>query len=118
MTERTLERLTRIGELSNLLGSPARAAGEVRILRDGEAAFDAMIDLIAAARDRVNFENFIIAGDATGQRFADALLSAARRGVAVRVLYDPIGTLMVRGGSIARGLPAPRAGRGPTSSSM
>jgi cardiolipin synthase len=91
-----------VGELSMLVGSPAHAAGEVQILRDGEAAFDAMIELIAAARGRVNFENFIIAGDATGRRFADALMAAARRGVGVRVLYDPIGTLMVRGGSIAR----------------
>jgi len=86
------------------VGSPARAAGEVRILRDGEVAFDAMLELIAAARSRVSFENFIFAGDETGHRFASALTAAADRGVAVRVLYDPIGTLMVRGGSIARAL--------------
>jgi cardiolipin synthase len=61
-----------------------------------------MLELIGAARSRVSFENFIFAGDATGRRFADALAAAAARGVAVRVLYDPIGTLMVRGGSIAR----------------
>jgi cardiolipin synthase len=91
-----------VGELSALVGSPAHAAGEVRILRDGEAAFDAMLELIGAARSRVSFENFIFAGDDTGRRFADALIAAASRGTAVRVLYDPIGTLMVRGGSIAR----------------
>lgn len=72
------------------------------ILRDGAAAFPAMCDSIASARERITFENFIFAGDATGRRFADALAGAARRGVSVRVLYDPIGTAMVRGGSIAR----------------
>ena len=93
-----------ISDLSVLVGSPARAAGEIRILRDGERAFPAMLELIEAARIRVSFENFIFAGDETGRRFAEALSAAARRGVAVRVLYDPIGTLMVRGGSIARTL--------------
>ena len=90
-----------ISELSTLVDSPARAAGEIRILRDGESAFAAMLELIDAARSRVSFENFIFAGDGTGRRFAEALTAAAQRGVDVRVLYDPIGTLMVRGGSIA-----------------
>lgn len=89
-------------ELSRLAGSPGRSLPEARILRDGSAAFPAMIALIEGARLRVRFENFIFAGDATGRRFAVALSEAARRGVDVRVLYDPIGTLMVRGGSIAR----------------
>lgn len=100
----TLATGRRISELSTLVGSPARAAGGVRILRDGAGAFPAMLERIEAARSRVSFENFIFAGDATGRRFAEALTAAARRGVAVRVLYDPIGTLMVRGGSIARTL--------------
>ena len=91
-----------VSELSTLVSSPARAAGPIAILRDGEAAFAAMLELIGAARSRVSFENFIFAGDGTGRRFAEALTAAAARGVDVRVLYDPIGTLMVRGGSIAR----------------
>lgn len=61
-----------------------------------------MFELIEAARREVLFENFIFAGDHTGRRFADVLSAAARRGVEVRVLYDPVGTLMVRGGSVAR----------------
>lgn len=100
----TLAAGDRVSELAALVGSPARAAGELRILRDGENAFPAMLELIDGARSHVSFENFIFAGDATGQRFATALTAAAQRGVSVRVLYDPIGTLMVRGGSIARAL--------------
>ena len=88
-------------ELSRLARSPARGGTEVRLLRDGGEAFPAMIEAIASSRERVRFENFIFAGDATGRRFAEALSTAARRGVDVRVLYDPIGTMMVRGGSIA-----------------
>lgn len=90
-----------IAELARLAGSPARGGTDVRLLRDGDEAFPAMVDAIASARTRVVFENFIFAGDATGQQFAGALAEAAKRGVDVRVLYDPIGTAMVHGGSIA-----------------
>src|SRR5258706_10319671 len=93
-----------ITPLSTRANAPGRSVSGTQVLRDGARAFPAMIDLIANARRRVLFENFIFAGDATGRRFADALRGAAQRGVDVRVLYDPIGTLMVRGGSIARGL--------------
>ena len=88
-------------ELSRLAGSPPRDATDVRVLRDGVEAFPAMLEAISGATQRVCFENFIFAGDATGRSFADVLASTARRGVDVKVLYDPIGTLMVRGGSIA-----------------
>ena len=98
--ERTLSR--DIAEISSLAQSPARPVWGVQLLRDGAAAFPAMIDLIDRARRCVEFENFIFAGDATGRMFADALLRAARRGVQVRILYDPLGTMMVRGGSVAR----------------
>lgn len=96
----------RIAELSRHASMPARPIEEARLLRDGKAAFPAMIDAIHGARVSVRFENFIFAGDATGRRFARALGAAARRGVEVRVLYDPVGTMMVKGGSIARTLAA------------
>jgi cardiolipin synthase A/B len=89
-------------EMAGLVHARARAVAEARILRDGAAAFPAMIELIDAARSCVRFENFIFAGDATGEMFASALTRAAKRGVEVRVLYDPVGTMMVKGGSVAR----------------
>ena len=88
-------------ELSRLAGSPPRGGTGVQLLRDGIEAFPAMIEAIGGARKTVRFENFIFAGDTTGRSFAEALSGAAKRGVDVRVLYDPIGTMMVKGGSIA-----------------
>jgi cardiolipin synthase len=93
-----------IAEISRRASAPAHPVTETRILRDGDEAFPAMLDLIRSSRSSVWFENFIFAGDATGRRFARALGEAARRGVEVRVLYDPIGTMMVKGGSIAKTL--------------
>lgn len=95
-----------ITELSRCASAPARPVTETRVLRDGSEAFPVMLELIRGARTSVWFENFIFAGDATGRRFAQALGEAARRGVEVRVLYDPIGTMMVKGGSIAKALAA------------
>ena len=90
-------------ELSRLAGSPPRGGTDVKVLRDGLEAFPAMLEAMAAARSSVRFENFIFAGDTTGRSFAEALSAAARRGVDVKVLYDPIGTMMVKGGSIEIG---------------
>jgi cardiolipin synthase len=95
------EDLASIAEISTLARASARHAAEIRILKDGVDAFPAMLALIEGARDQVLFENFIFSGDATGKRFAAALAAAARRGLDVRVLYDPIGSMMVSGGSIA-----------------
>jgi len=95
-----------IAELSRCVSTPVRPVTEVRVLSDGSEAFPVMLDLIGSATTSVWFENFIFAGDATGQRFARALGAAARRGVEVRVLYDPVGTMMVKGGSIAKALAA------------
>ena len=95
-----------IAELSRCALTPARPVTEARVLRDGSEAFPVMLDLIGAARSSVWFENFIFAGDATGLRFARALGEAVRRGVDVRVLYDPVGTMMVKGGSITKALAA------------
>jgi cardiolipin synthase len=72
----------------------------VRVLRDGALAFPTMLAAMRAARTSVCFENFILAHDATGEEFARGLVGARSRGVHVRVLYDPVGTWLVRGGSV------------------
>jgi cardiolipin synthase len=91
-------------DLAAIAESPLRFGNAVRILRDGALAFPAMLAAIRAARTSVCFENFILADDATGAEFARALSRARLRGARVRVLYDPVGTLLVRGGSVARRL--------------
>lgn len=91
-----------VARVASVARAAAHAVTRVTLLRDGAEAFPAMLELIASARRRVLFENFIFAGDATGLRFAEALAAAAKRGVEVHVLYDPVGTALVRGGSIAR----------------
>ena len=63
----------------------------VRLLRDGPETFGAWLQAIQAAKRSVWLENYIIQDDATGAAFARALIGAAGRGVAVRVLHDWLG---------------------------
>jgi cardiolipin synthase len=69
------------------------AGNRVRLLRDGPETFPAWLEAIGRARRHVHLENYIIQEDATGQSFADALIAAAKRGVACQVLYDWLGCL-------------------------
>ncbi len=65
----------------------------VRLLRRGEEAYPAMLEAIAQARRSVHMETYILRSDATGLRFQEALIERARRGVAVRLMYDSVGSL-------------------------
>jgi cardiolipin synthase len=63
----------------------------VQILKDGPETFAAWLEAIGGASRTVDLENYILQDDPTGARFAEALLAAAARGVACRVLYDWLG---------------------------
>lgn len=62
----------------------------------GEVLFDDMLAAIASARQRILLETYIIKGDEMGQRFKQALIDAADRGVEVYVIYDQFANLVVR----------------------
>jgi cardiolipin synthase len=65
----------------------------VRLLRDGEQAFPAMLEAIAHAEREILLEMYWIGSDRVGVRFRDALAERARAGVKVCVIYDAIGSL-------------------------
>jgi cardiolipin synthase A/B len=70
-----------------------RPANRVAFLRDGAETFPAMLADIAAAQQYVHLETYILRSDRVGHRFAGALAERARAGVAVRLLYDAVGSL-------------------------
>lgn len=61
----------------------------------GVHLFDAMIEAIDQARDHVYLASFIWKGDAVGQRFKDAVVAAAGRGVRVCLVFDGFANLVV-----------------------
>ena len=61
-------------------------------LRDGGETFAAMLAAIRGAASSIALETYILVDDATGTRFADALIERALAGVEVRVMYDAWGS--------------------------
>ncbi|WP_250499020.1 phospholipase D-like domain-containing protein [Caballeronia sp. GAWG1-5s-s] len=68
------------------------AGNQVRIFKSGAQFFPALIERIDGAQNTVSLETYIFANDDAGRTVSDALLRAAARGVAVRVITDGIGT--------------------------
>jgi cardiolipin synthase A/B len=89
-----------IASLAGLTHGAALTGNAVEILENADF-FDALIAEIRAARKTVHFETFLWQEGTLGQRVADALSDAARKGRTVRVLLDAIGARKV-GRSVRR----------------
>lgn len=74
-------------------GVPLVQGNRTRLLIDGPSTYEAMLGAVESARDHIHIETYIFADDAVGRRFADALVRKRREGVAVRVVYDAIGSI-------------------------
>ena len=78
--------------IERLTGAPLYRGNAVELLLDGPQTLGAMLDAIASAEHHVHFESYIFVDDEVGTEFAEALAAKARMGVAVRVIYDSIGS--------------------------
>jgi cardiolipin synthase len=76
----------------NLSRLPATGCNHVRLLIDGTETFDAIFQAIDVATESVWLQIFIIHDDRLGRTLAEKLVSAARRGVQCKVLYDQVGS--------------------------
>src|SRR5213594_4332683 len=77
--------------LWRIAAADVSSGNRVRLLRDGPATFEAMLELIGDARTSIALESYIFRSDEVGHRFGDALTKAIERGVSVRLLLDWIG---------------------------
>lgn len=78
---------------SRAAGAPLVAGNQVWLLEDAAENYPRWLDAIAAAKERVLFENYMVHDDSIGRQFAEALADKARAGVAVRLIYDWVGCL-------------------------
>src|SRR5262245_1733886 len=106
----------RLALLPDGLGAyPVTLGNSVDYYFDGQTAFPAMLEALAAAKHHIHFEFFIFHADGIGKEFLAALAAKARSGVQVRFLYDAIGSrglkahdladLRQAGGKISQFLP-------------
>lgn len=69
--------------------------GTVTTYTFGKDLYEDMLAAIAGAKKQVLFETYIWKGDAVGERFKQALVDAAARGVDVYCIYDGFANLVV-----------------------
>ena len=72
--------------------TPLIAGNRTRLLIDGPATYGDMFAAVRAAKHHVHVETYIFDDGDTAHRFAALLAEKRREGVAVRVIYDGIGS--------------------------
>lgn len=72
---------------------PVVGGNDMVLLVDGPATFDAIFAAVDAAQDYVLLQFYIVRDDPTGRALLDRLVAAARRGVTVRFVCDPMGSV-------------------------
>jgi cardiolipin synthase len=81
-----LKRLQKIGSL------PAMGGNSARLLVDGEATFEAILEAISGAEHYILVQFYIFREDGIGKRIRDSLVAKAREGIAVYLLLDNYGS--------------------------
>ncbi|SIT00434.1 cardiolipin synthase [Roseivivax lentus] len=103
-----------------LAGMSVVGGNEAALLIDGQDTFAAIFEAIDAAKSYICVQFYTIVDDGLGGELADKLIAASERGVAVRVMYDGVGSYSLssayaerlRGAGVT--ILDPRKARGPT----
>lgn len=74
-------------------GVPLVRGNRTRLLLDGPSTYAAMLAAVERARHHIHVETYIFSDDEVGERFAAALSRKRREGVAVRIIYDAVGSI-------------------------
>jgi cardiolipin synthase A/B len=83
------------GILGRVSDAPLRGDNRISLLKNGPDTYDEWLAAIGRAKRWIHLDNYIIANDVVGNRFARALSAKAREGVKVRVLHDWFGCMDV-----------------------
>jgi cardiolipin synthase len=68
----------------------------VDVFTDGEEKFDALVRDLENATDHIHLLYYIIRDDQLGKRIADVLIKKASEGVEVRLLFDDMGSRLLK----------------------
>jgi cardiolipin synthase len=79
--------------VASLVGAAVEPGDAYVVLRNG-AAFPPMLNAIERAKKRITFETYVFKEGGVGDQFLAALEQAAQRGVSVRLILDPIGSVL------------------------
>lgn len=79
--------------LERAIGIPFTEGNKVRILKNGDQIFDAMLSEVRNASQVIDFLTFVYWKGDIAKKFAHALAEKAKEGLKVRVLLDAFGAL-------------------------
>jgi len=65
----------------------------IRLITDGDECFSSFLRDIRSAKKSINLETFIFRSDDLGWKIARSLVSKAKKGVEVNLVYDAIGSI-------------------------
>jgi cardiolipin synthase len=65
---------------------------KIELLIDGTSTFPAMLEAINKAKSFINMEFYRFESDILGKKFCEALMSKAKEGIKVRIIYDDVGS--------------------------
>lgn len=77
--------------------APPVGGNRLRLLKTGEASFDAFVTQIRAAKHTIHITTFILGRDDTGRLLVQELARKAKEGVTVRLLLDGLGSFLAAG---------------------
>lgn len=72
--------------------SPLTLRNDLQVLYNGEETFQAIFQAINSAHHHIHLEYFIFNDDHIGNEFIDHLITARKRGVQVKLIYDSVGS--------------------------
>ena len=78
------------------VGWPWRQGNRFHLLAASDGIFRRMLEAIAAARESVLLEMYLVDSGTVARRFIDELAACAQRGVRVHVLFDAFGSFGLR----------------------
>lgn len=78
--------------IAALLGADATGGNRYEVLSNGDQIFPSMLAAITNAKRRISFETYIFEAGAVGDQFVQALDAAVRRGIAVSLVIDAMGS--------------------------
>ena len=80
----------------NLSRSPFTVNNEIDIYTDGASKFESLKQDLLNAKKSILLQYYIFLDDIIGNEIADILISKAKQGVMVKVIYDHIGSFSAR----------------------
>jgi cardiolipin synthase len=78
--------------MAGITGMPIVTGNRVTIYNNGDEFFPAMLEAIESATNSITMEQYIFWDGRVGRRFAEAFSERARKGVAVKLLVDAVGS--------------------------